>query len=274
MNLINRLFSLEGQTAVVTGGTGVLGGMMARGLAQAGAKVGVLGRRANKAQETVDAIIREGGAALPLPADVMDAPSLLQAREKVLAEWGRIDILVNAAGGTTPAATVAPDQSFFDAPLDPMRAVIDLNLIGTLLPTQIFGGVMAEAKAGSIVNISSLSAQRALTRAVAYSAGKAAVENFTRWLAVELAQKYGQGLRVNAIAPGFFLGEQNRRLLVNEDNTLTARGQTILQHTPAGRFGEPDDLLGALIWLCSPGARFVTGTVVFVDGGFNAFSGV
>jgi NAD(P)-dependent dehydrogenase (short-subunit alcohol dehydrogenase family) len=274
MNVINRLFSLEGQTAVVTGGTGVLGGMMARGLAQAGAKVGVLGRRADKAQEAVDAIINEGGAALSLPADVMDAPSLLEAREKIMAEWGRIDILVNAAGGTTPAATVAPDQSFFDAPLDPMREVIDLNLIGTLLPTQIFGAVMAKAKTGTIVNISSLSAQRALTRAVAYSAGKAAVENFTRWLAVELAQKYGQGLRVNAIAPGFFLGEQNRRLLVNEDNTLTARGQTILQHTPAGRFGEPDDLLGALIWLCSPGARFVTGTVVFVDGGFNAFSGV
>jgi NAD(P)-dependent dehydrogenase (short-subunit alcohol dehydrogenase family) len=274
MDVINRLFSLEGQTAIVTGGTGVLGGMMARGLAQAGAKVGVLGRRADKAQTVTDDIISEGGTALPLAADVMDAGSLMQARHQVMAAWGRIDILVNAAGGTTPAATVAPDQSFFDAPLDPMREVIDLNLIGTLIPTQIFGAVMAEAKTGTIVNISSLSAQRALTRAVAYSAGKAAVENFTRWLAVELAQKYGQGMRVNAIAPGFFLGEQNRRLLVNDDNTLTARGQAILQHTPAGRFGEPDDLLGALIWLCSPGARFVTGTVVFVDGGFNAFSGI
>jgi NAD(P)-dependent dehydrogenase (short-subunit alcohol dehydrogenase family) len=274
MDVINRLFTLEGQTAIVTGGTGVLGGMMARGLAQAGAKVGVLGRRADKAQTVTDDIISEGGTALPLAADVMDAGSLMQARHQVMAAWGRIDILVNAAGGTTPAATVAPDQSFFDAPLDPMREVIDLNLIGTLIPTQIFGAVMAEAKTGTIVNISSLSAQRALTRAVAYSAGKAAVENFTRWLAVELAQKYGQGMRVNAIAPGFFLGEQNRRLLVNDDNTLTARGQAILQHTPAGRFGEPDDLLGALIWLCSPGARFVTGTVVFVDGGFNAFSGI
>ncbi|PJF28175.1 MAG: D-mannonate oxidoreductase [Phototrophicales bacterium] len=274
MNLINRLFSLEGQIAVVTGGTGVLGGMMARGLAQAGAKVAVLGRRADKAQAASEVILSEGGMALPLAADVMDAPSLLEARERIMAEWGRIDILVNAAGGTTPAATIAPDQSFFDAPLEPMREVIDLNLIGTLLPTQIFGAVMAETKMGSIVNISSLSAHRALTRAVAYSAGKAAVENFTRWLAVELAQKYGQGMRVNAIAPGFFLGEQNRRLLINEDNTLTARGHAILQHTPAGRFGEPDDLLGALIWLCSPGARFVTGTVVFVDGGFNAFSGV
>ena len=248
--------------------------MMAVGLAQAGAKVAILGRRREQAEEVVTRIAELGGTALAVPADVMDTTQLKVARDIVLLEWDKLDILVNAAGGTTPQATVAPDKTIFDMPLDAMRHVIDLNLIGTLLPSQVFGAVMAEAKQGCIVNISSMNAQRALTRTPAYSAGKAAVDNFTKWLAVELATKFGEGLRVNAIAPGFFLGEQNRALLVNPDGTRTARGETIIAHTPAGRFGSPEDLLGALIYLCSPAARFVTGTVLMVDGGVNAFSGI
>lgn len=272
--LVQDLFSLSGKVAVVTGGTGVLGGAMARGLAQAGAKVAIVGRRREKAEAAVSEIISSGGQAFAAPADVMDKPQLEAIRDDILTEWGRIDILVNGAGGTTAAATISPGKTIFDMPLDPMREVIDLNLIGTLLPSQVIGEVLARQGAGSIVNISSMNAQRALTRSMAYSAGKAGIDNFTKWLAVELATKFGEGLRVNAIAPGFFVGEQNRALLLNPDNTLTARGQKIIDHTPAGRFGDPDDLIGTLIWLCSPAARFVNGTVIMVDGGFNAFSGI
>jgi NAD(P)-dependent dehydrogenase (short-subunit alcohol dehydrogenase family) len=271
---LTELFSLEGQVAVVTGGTGVLGGAMARGLARAGAKVGVLGRRKEKAEAAVQAIEAERGTALALPADVLDRGELEAAREAVLERWGRLDVLVNAAGGNMPSATLEPGQSFFDLPVEGMEPVIALNLKGTLLPSQVFGEAMARAGRGCIVNISSMAAQRAMTRVVGYGAAKAAVENVTRWLAVELARSFGAGLRVNAIAPGFFIGEQNRALLLNEDGSLTARGQMIIDHTPAGRFGEPDELIGALIWLCSPGAGFVNGSVVAVDGGFGAFSGV
>ena len=271
---INELFSLEGKVAIVTGGTGVLGGEMARGLAQAGAKVAILGRRREKAEEAAQEIISSGGQAIAAPGDVMDKAQLETVRDDVLTEWGRIDILLNAAGGTTPEATIPPGKSIFDMPLDPMKHVIDLNLIGSLLPSQVFGEVLARQGEGSIVNISSMNAQRALTRSMAYSAGKAAIDNFTKWLAVELATKFGDGVRVNAIAPGFFVGEQNRSLLLNEDGSLTARGQRIIDHTPAGKFGSPEDLVGTLIWLCSPAARFVTGTVIMVDGGFNAFSGI
>lgn len=271
---IQQLFSLDDKVAIVTGGTGVLGGMMARGLAQAGARVVVIGRRLDRAQAAAQEIIDAGGQALAVPADVMDKSQLEAAREQIMSTWGKIDILVNAAGGTTPEATVSPDKTFFDMPLDAMRHVIDLNLIGTLLPSQVFGEVMAQQRTGSIVNISSMNAQRALTRAIAYSAGKAGIDNFTKWLAVELAVKFGEGMRVNAIAPGFFVGEQNRALLLNPDGSLTARGTKIIDHTPAGRFGDPQDLVGTLIWLCSPAAKFVTGTVTMVDGGFNAFSGI
>lgn len=274
MTAETNLFSLEGQVAVVTGGTGVLGGAMARGLARTGAKIGVLGRRREQAAAVVRAIEAEGGAALALPADVLDRAQLEAARDAVLERWGRLDILVNAAGGNLPAATVNPASSFFDLPAEALKQVVDLNLHGTLLPSQVFGAVMARAGRGSIVNVSSMAAQRALTRVVGYGAAKAAVENITRWLAVELARAHGGGLRVNAIAPGFFVGEQNRALLLNADDTLTARGQTIIDHTPAGRFGEPDDLISTLIWLCAPGASFVNGVVVPVDGGFGAFSGV
>ncbi len=280
--IIAKLFSLEGQVAIVTGGTGVLGGAMARGLAQAGAHVGILGRRKERADAVVAEIEAAGGQALALAADVLDRAQLEAARDAVLAQWGHIDILVNAAGGNVPAATLSEDKTFFDLPIDAFEQVFELNLLGTVLPTQVFGAAMTQSRSaelgaaarGCIVNISSMGALRVITRVVGYSAAKAAVDNLTRWLAVELARKYGAGLRVNAIAPGFFIGEQNRDLLLNKDGSLTARGQTIIDHTPAGRFGEPDELISTLIWLCSPGARFVNGVVVPVDGGFAVFSGV
>jgi NAD(P)-dependent dehydrogenase (short-subunit alcohol dehydrogenase family) len=281
-NLANELFSLEGRVAVVTGGTGVLGSAMVRGLAQAGAQVGILGRRHAQAVASAEAIVTEGGQAMPLAADVLARVQLEAARDAVLERWDRIDILVNAAGGNMTRANTTPDISFFDLPEDALRAVLDLNLMGTLLPSQVFGPALADAAAssnqgsgrGCIVNISSMASQRAITRVVGYSAAKAAVDNFTRWLAVALARPDGSGPRVNAIAPGFFVSDQNRRLLLEEDGQLTSRGQDIVAHTPAGRFGEPEELLGALIWLCGPGASFVNGVVIPVDGGFSAFSGV
>lgn len=275
-----QLFGLHGRVAVVTGGTGVLGSVMARGLARAGARVAILGRRREQAEDVASAIVAVGGEALATPADVLNRGQMESARDAILAVWGRIDILVNGAGGNLPAATLGADTTFFDLPTDALRQVVDLNLLGTLLPSQVFGAAMASARetgshpSGCIVNISSAAATRALTRVVGYGAAKAAVENATRWLAVELARSYGSGLRVNAIAPGFFVAEQNRRLLLDEDGTLTPRGQTIIAHTPAGHFGEPEDLVSTLIWLCGPGAQYVNGAVVPVDGGFGAFSGV
>jgi NAD(P)-dependent dehydrogenase (short-subunit alcohol dehydrogenase family) len=269
-----ELFDLEGQVAIVTGGTGVLGGAMARGLARAGAKVGVLGRRREKAEAAVRTIEEMGGEALALPADVLDRGQLEAARGAVEERWGRLDVLVNAAGGNMPQVTLEPGQSFFDVPVEGMDPVVALNLKGTLLPSQVFGETMARAGRGSIVNVSSMAAERAMTRVVGYGVAKAGVENAIRWLAAELARSFGAGMRVNAIAPGFFVGEQNRKLLLDEDGSLTPRGRTIIDHTPAGRFGEPDDLVGALVWLCGPGAGFVNGVIVPVDGGFGAFSGV
>jgi NAD(P)-dependent dehydrogenase (short-subunit alcohol dehydrogenase family) len=217
----------------------------------------------------------EAGEAVALPADVLDRRQLESARDSLVAQWGRLDVLVNAAGGNMPAATLAPGASFFDLPVEGMEPVMALNLQGTLLPIQVFGEAMARsAGPGCIVNISSMAAQRALTRVVGYGMAKAGVENATRWLAVELARSFGGRLRVNAIAPGFFIGDQNRALLLNEDGTLTSRGQIVIDHTPAGRFGQPEELVSTLIWLCSPGASFVNGIVVPVDGGFSAFSGV
>lgn len=273
------LFSLQGQVAIITGGTGVLGSAMAHGLAQAGAKVGILGRRKERAEAIVAEIEAAGGAALPLAADVLDQTQLEAARDTVLDRWGRIDILVNAAGGNVPAATLGGERTLFNLPREAFTQVFELNMLGTLLPSQIFGAAMAQPRSntppqGCIVNISSMTAQRVITRVVGYSAAKAAIDNFTRWTAVELARTYGSGLRVNAIAPGFFIGDQNRDLLLNKDGSLTARGQSIINHTPAGRFGEPDELISTLIWLCGPGARFINGIVVPVDGGFSAFSGV
>lgn len=265
-------FDLNGKVAVVTGGTGVLGGAMAKGLAQAGAKVAILGRRDEVAREVAQRIRDEGGEAVALPADVLSIESLQIAKTKLLETWQRCDILVNAAGGNQPKATVMPDGSFFDLDKDALGEVIQLNLLGTILPSQIFGEVMT--KAGSIINISSMAAQKPLTRVIGYAASKAAIDNFTKWLAVEVATKYGAGLRVNAIAPGFFVGEQNKKLLLNDDGTLTARGQQIIDHTPMRRFGEPHELIGTAIWLASDTSKFVTGIIVPVDGGFSAYGDV
>jgi NAD(P)-dependent dehydrogenase (short-subunit alcohol dehydrogenase family) len=278
-DFVERLFGLDGQVAVVTGGTGVLGGTMARGLAGAGARVGVLGRREANARQVVSDIQSAGGEAMPLAADVLDGDQLLEARTAILDQWGSVDILVNAAGGNQPDALVADDAAFFDASLEAFDRVMDLNLRGTVLASQIFADAMArrsdgDQARGSIVNISSMAARHAMSRVMAYSIAKGGVDNFTIWLALELARKYGAGMRVNAIAPGFFLGEQNRALLVNEDGSLTARGEKVIGHTPAGRFGEADELIGTLIWLCSPAAAFVTGVIVPVDGGFSMYSGV
>jgi NAD(P)-dependent dehydrogenase (short-subunit alcohol dehydrogenase family) len=271
---LNSLFSLQGRVAIVTGGTGVLGGAMAHGLAAAGAKIGILGRRAERAAEVVAEIEASGGEAMPVPADALDEKSLLQARDQVLQQWGRIDILINAAGGNSPDATVFGDVTFFNLKREAVQKMLDLNLMGTILPSQVFGEVMAKAGKGSIINISSMAAQRPLTRVIGYAAAKSAIDNFTRWLAVDLATKHGEGLRVNAIAPGFFIGEQNRAFLINADGTPTPRGETIIAHTPMKRFGEADELIGAAVWLCSDAAKFVTGIVVPVDGGFSAFGGV
>lgn len=268
------MFDLTGKVALVTGGTGVLGGVMAQGLAQAGAKVAVMGRRAQQAEAVADSIRAAGGEAMALPADVLQRSQLDTARRQLLAAWDRLDILVNAAGGNVPGAIVSPDAHLFELEQAALEQVINLNLFGTFLPSQVFGQVMAEQGCGNIINISSMAAQKSISRVVGYSAAKAAIDNLTRWLAVEFARKYGPGLRVNAIAPGFFVGEQNRALLINEDGSLTARGRQIIDHTPMGRFGEPDELLGALIYLASDAARFVTGIVIPVDGGFSAFGGV
>ena len=267
-------FDLSGRVAVVTGATGVLGGAMARDLAEAGAKVGILGRRVGRAEGVAAEIENAGGEALPLPADVLDREQLEVARETTLGRWSRVDILVNAAGGNVQAAVVAEDAEVFGVPEEALRQAMDLNLMGTVLPCQVFGEAMARSGEGSIVNVSSMAAQKPLTRVVGYSAAKAAVDNLTRWLAVELSGKYGAGLRVNAVAPGFFLGEQNRAMLVNDDGGLTQRGQKIVDHTPAGRFGEPEEVVGTIVWLCSPSSSFVNGIVVPVDGGFSAFAGV
>jgi NAD(P)-dependent dehydrogenase (short-subunit alcohol dehydrogenase family) len=275
-DFLGSLFDLTGQVAVVTGGTGVLGGEMVRGLARAGARVAILGRRAGQAEAVAVEIAKSGGEAMALPADVMDTRQLIEARERLLDRWGRLDILVNAAGGNQPKATIPDSGTIFDLEIDAFEQVLGLNLGGTVRPSLVFGEAMTKADRphGSIVNISSMTSQRVVTRVVGYSAGKAAVENFTRWLAVELARKFGEGLRVNAIAPGFFIGEQNRALLLQPDGQLTERGRKIVDHTPAGRFGEPPELISTLVWLCGPGASFVNGVVVPVDGGFSVFSGV
>ncbi|MBO9321138.1 MAG: SDR family oxidoreductase [Roseiflexus sp.] len=272
---LHSLFSLEGKVAVVTGGSGALGTAMAKGLAQAGARVAVLARRIEPVTAIVAAIETGGGTALALSADVRERAQVERACATIVDRWERVDILVNAAGGNMPGATLAPEASLLDLDPEAFRAVVDLNLIGVLLPSLVFGATMITAPGqGTIINISSMAAQRPLTRIAGYSAAKAAVENLTRWMAIELARRYGSGLRVNAIAPGFFIGEQNRALLLNPDGSLTARGEHILAHTPAGRLGVPEDLIATLIWLCSPGAAFVNGAVIPVDGGFSAFSGV
>lgn len=278
MNLeeLQSLYDFSGRTILVTGGAGVLGGEIACALVGCNAKVVLLDRDRELAKKRIEHLPEKvTGRAARVYGDVLKPETLQQADETVKAEFGAVDILINAAGGNHSSATTSADLSFFDLPLETLRHVGDLNLLGTLLPCQVFGRGMAERGEGVILNLSSMTAFRPLTRIPAYSAAKAAVTNFTQWLAVHMAQNYSPRIRVNAIAPGFFLTEQNRFLLLDKDSgELTARGASILAHTPMNRFGTPEDLLGVTLWLISPAASFVTGTVIPIDGGFSAFSGV
>ncbi len=272
---MSDLFDLKDKTIVITGGGGVLCGTMATELAKAGARVAVLDLMETAAAKVTEKINSAGGRAIAVKCNVLDKASLQTAHEKINAEFGKIDILINGAGGNKKEATTSPDLSFFDLPSEALQFVFNLNFIGTLLPSQVFGKEMAESGGGIILNISSMCAFSPLTKIPGYSAAKAAVSNFTQWLAVHVCQNYSKDVRVNAIAPGFFLTEQNRFLLTNEKTgDLTARGQTIIDHTPMGRFGQPEELVGTVIWLLSDAAKFVTGIVVPIDGGFSAFSGV
>ena len=272
---LSTIFGLEGKVAVVTGGGGVLCSTIGHGLAAAGAKVAVLDLFEPAAQRVAQEITAQGHEALAVKADVLSKESLEAARDAVLARFGRVDILINGAGGNKPQATTSPTLSFFDLPQDAFQWVFNLNFVGTLVPCQVFGKLMAEQGTGDILNISSMNAFRPLTRIPAYSAAKAAVSNFTQWLAVHISQNYSTKIRVNAIAPGFFITEQNRFLLTDkETGGFTARGQSVISHTPMARFGDPGDLVGAVLWLLSPSAGFVHGVVVPIDGGFSAFSGV
>ncbi len=277
MNLerLMQWYDFAGQTVVITGGTGILGGDIACALAGCGARLAILDVHLEPGQALLERMGAAAANAALIQADVLKTQSLTLAAEEVLARFGKVDALVNAAGGNQPQATTSADQKFFDLPTNGLRRVFDLNLLGTILPCQVFGRMMAEKGKGVILNISSMNAFRPLTRIPAYSAAKAGVSNFTQWLAVHMAQEYCPHIRVNAIAPGFFLTQQNRYLLTErETGNLTARGKSILSHTPMGRFGDPEDLLGAVLWLLSPASSFVTGTIVPIDGGFSAFSGV
>ncbi len=271
----NQMFDVTGKVAVITGGGGVLCKAMAHGLVQTGVKVAVLDLNLDSAKQVAEDIKSAGGQAAAFECDVLEHDSILKASLKVLETFKRVDILINGAGGNKPQATTNANQTFFEISPDAVKLVFDLNMIGTLLPSQVFGKTMADQGEGVILNISSMNAFRPLTRIPAYSAAKAAVSNFTQWLAVNLAQEFTPKIRVNAIAPGFFLTDQNRFLLTDkESGELTTRGKTILSHTPQNRFGTPEDLIGTILWLVSPASEFVTGIVVPVDGGFSAFSGV
>lgn len=271
---LTRLYDFTGRSAVVTGGTGILGREMAQALIGCGANVAILARNKPKGDALLSGMTGPGRG-IVVPGDVLESDTLQQAAEVVISEFGRIDCLINAAGGNHPQATTRPDLSLFDLPEEALRFAVDLNILGTIIPCQIFGKQMTKQGDGVILNVSSMSALRPLTRVLGYSAAKASVNNFTQWLAVHLAQEYSPRIRVNAIAPGFFLTEQNRYLLTEkETGQLTLRGESIIKHTPMGRFGQPEDLLGAVLWLLSPASAFVTGIVVPIDGGFSAFSGV
>jgi NAD(P)-dependent dehydrogenase (short-subunit alcohol dehydrogenase family) len=273
-NELIKLYDFSGRSIVITGGTGVLCSAMASALVGCGANVAIVARTLAKG----DALLSQmsgPGRAIIVEGDVLKHDSLEKAARGVLDEFGQIDGLINGAGGNNPQATTRPDLTFFNLPEEALRYVLDVNLLGTILPCQVFARQMADQGEGVILNISSMSAIRPLTRVIGYSAAKAGVSNFTQWLAVYLSQQYSPRIRVNAIAPGFFVTEQNRKLLVDEKTgELTQRGHSIIAHTPMGRFGEPEDLLGATLWLLSPAAAFVTGIVVPVDGGFSAYGGV
>lgn len=269
----NEQFSLEGKVIVVTGGTGILGGAFIKAIANAGGVAVILGRNETVGKQRADEINAAGGKALSVTANVLDEADLIKARDIILEKYGTIDGLVNGAGGNMPEAILQPDADIFSLSIDGMKKAMELNLWGTLLPTQVFGAVMTK-KGGSIVNISSVSAQHVVTKVLGYSMGKAAVDCYTKWFAVEVANRHGDTIRVNSIMPGFFLTEQNRTLLTNPDGSYTDRGNLVLKQTPYKRFGKPEELTGALVYLLSDASKFVTGAQIGVDGGFTVFSGV
>ena len=272
---LTKMYDFSGKTVVITGGAGILGGEIACALVGCNANVAIVDRSPEMAERLVHRFEPAGGQAIIVYGDVLDRTVMQETADRIIDEFGRVDCLINGAGGNSPKATTGADLSFFDLPSDAFRFVFDLNIVGTVLPSQVFGKYMVEQGSGNILNTSSMSAFTPLTRIPAYSAAKAGVSNFTQWLAVHMAQEYSPNIRVNAIAPGFFLTEQNRFLLTDEaTGELTARGQSIIDHTPMARFGDPEDLLGAVMWLLSPASAFVTGTVIPIDGGFAAFSGV
>lgn len=267
-------FSIKGKVAVITGAGGVLGGSIAKSFVQAGAKVVALDLRQEQLDVRVEELKKAGGEVIGFTSNVLDMESLEKVSMQIIDKWGQIDILLNIAGGNTPGGTLAPDQDFFDMPTSEWEKVTNLNMNGTVYPSMVFGKVMAKQKEGCIINVSSMAAYSAITRVPGYSAAKTAVSNFTQWLATEMAMKYGEKVRVNAIAPGFFIGDQNRAVLINPDGSLTDRSKKVLEKTPMGRFGDISELNGAVQFLCSPAASFITGVVLPIDGGFSAFSGV
>lgn len=269
-----KQFSLKEKVIIITGATGVLGASFSLEAAKAGAKIVVLGRNKERAKQRVDAIKEAGGEAFFILADVLNEEQMHAAKDQVLRTWGTIDGLVNAAGGNIEGAVIQPGENLFDAKMEYTRQAVDLNLFGTVIPTHVFGRVMAEKGKGSIVNISSLAAQSAITRVLGYTMAKAAIEAYTKWMAVELGLRYGGGVRVNAIAPGVFLTEQNRNLLIDPDGQYSERTSRYISNTPYRRLGNPEELTGTLIYLLSDASGFVTGETILVDGGFNAFSGV
>jgi len=271
---VENQFSLAGKVIVVTGGTGILGKAFIDGIVEAGGAVGILGRNAQVAEERANAINAAGGKAIALVADVMNEAELVAAKDKLLAAFGRIDGLVNGAGGNMPEGVLQPDEDIFKMNIDGMKKVMELNLWGTLIPTQVFGEAIAKTGRGSIVNISSMNSKRAITKVLGYNIGKAAVDCYNQWFAVELANRYGDAIRMNALAPGFFLTEQNRYLLTKPEGGYTQRGELVIKQTPFKRFGHADELKGALVWLLSDASVFVTGSMICVDGGFSIFGGV
>lgn len=271
---MENLFDIKGRVAVITGGYGILGSSMAKSLAGQGVHVAVLGRRADKGEALAAELTAIGTEACFVRADVLNREQLEKAKDQIVGKWGRVDVLINAAGGNQPGATIGPDKTIFDLDPEAFKNVVDLNLNGTVLPTLVFASEMVKQKKGSVINISSMSAQAVITRVVGYSSAKAAIDNFTRWMSVEMAKKFGEGIRVNAIAPGFFLTEQNRTLLTNPDGSLTDRAKDVVRATPFGRMGEPEELNGAIVFYASDASKFVTGTVLPIDGGFSVFSGV
>jgi len=267
-------FSLAGKVIVVTGGTGILGHSFVNGIAEAGGTVGILGRNEAVANERADAINKNGGKALALVADALNKEQLIAAKNLLINKFGKIDGLVNGAGGNMPEGILQPEEDIFNMNLDGMKKVLELNLWGTVLPTQIFGEAIAKTGKGSIVNISSMNSKRAVTKVLGYNMGKAAMDCYNQWFAVELANRYGDAIRMNALAPGFFLTEQNKNLLTKPEGGYTPRGESVIRNTPFKRFGHPDELIGALVWLLSDASAFVTGSMICVDGGFSVFSGV